>query len=131
MSAEHERARRRGEAFKSRLVDSLEWIDVETASAELGCTVADIQAHLDADRLIAVEYSNRKLIPRDLIRQGEIIPGLGDVLGAMLLESPWIRLSWLVTPNPRLRNRTPLDAMDTDLDEVIWAARGVGVQGGA
>ena len=97
----------------------------------LGSTTAQVEQYLETGDLIGVESEGRILIPTLLMPDGRILPGLGKVVRAMELESPWLRLMWLITPNDRLRGRSPLEAVESDPDEVLWAARGVGVQGGA
>lgn len=124
-------ARARGDALKSRLLAELSWVDLPAVSDMLGCTTAQVEEYLEIADLIGVESEGRTLIPTLLLPDGRILPGLGAVVRAMDLESPWLQLMWLITPIDRLRGRSPLDALESDPDDVIWAARGVGIQGGA
>ena len=124
-------ARARGDELKARLLADLNWVDVPGAAEWLGCTVAKVEEYLQNGDLLGIEHDGRTLIPAVLMSDGEIVPRLGEVIRGMELESPWIRLMWLVVSCERLGGRRPIDALRTDPDDVIWAARGVGVQGGA
>ena len=131
MSDARAAARARGNAMKTRLLAELSWVDLPGAADMLGSTTAQVEQYLEHGDLIGVKSEGRTLIPTLLMPGGRIFPGLGKVVRAMELESPWLRLMWLITPNDRLRGRSPLEALESDADEVVWAARGVGVQGGA
>lgn len=132
MSSAREEARQRGCEFKAQLLESLDWLTPEQAANHLGCPVAELNEKINAGDLIAVEHDDRVLVPACQFAQGgQLLPYLRDALKAMSLESPWIRLSWLIFPCERLGGASPLEALTRDPEAVIWAARGVGVQGGA
>ena len=124
-------ARARGDDQKARMLAELSWVNVSGAAEMLGCTTGQVEAYLEDGDLLGVEHDGRTLIPAVLMSDGEIVPRLGEVIRGMELESPWIRLIWLVGSCERLGGRRPIDALSTDPEDVIWAARGVGVQGGA
>ena len=131
MSSAREEARQRGDAFKAQLLESVNWLSPEQAAEPLDCSVAELQELIKAGDLIAVEHDERVLIPAFQLSGGKLLPHLGETLHAMSTESPWLRLSWLITPNERLRGRPPLEALKHNPEAVLLAARGVGVQGGA
>lgn len=131
MSEARQAARARGDALKSRLLAELSWVDLPAAADMLGCTTAQVEGCLESGDLIGVESEGGALIPTLLLPDGRLLPGLGEVVRKMELESPWLQLMWLVTPIDRLRGRSPLEALKSDPDEVIWVARSLGVQGGA
>lgn len=131
MSEARQEARARGDALRTRLLAELSWVDLAAAADMLDCTTAHVEQYLESGDLIGIQSEGRTLIPTLLMPDRRIIPRLGAVVQAMELESPWLRLMWLITPNDRLRGRSPLEALESDPDEVVWAARGVGVQGGA
>jgi hypothetical protein len=59
---------------------------------------------------------------------GQVIAGLAQVLSLFYLDdtSSWTVASWLVTPDPDLAARSPVDALrDGDLDAVLAAAHDV------
>ncbi|QOC22199.1 hypothetical protein IC757_14435 [Wenzhouxiangella sp. AB-CW3] len=112
------------EEFRKQMVDLPAAVDM------LGCATVQVEQHLENGGLIGVESKGRTLIPTLLMPDGCILPGLGKVIQAMELASPWLRLMWLITPNDRLRGRSPLEALESDPDEVVWVARRMGVQGG-
>ncbi len=97
----------------------------------LGCTTGQVEAYLEDGDLLSVKHDGHTLIPTVLMSAGEIPPRLGEVIRGMELDSPWIRLMWLLGPCERLGGRRPIDVLRADSDDVIWVARGVGVQSGA
>ena len=131
MSDVREAPRARGDAMKTRLLPEQSWVDLPGAADMVGCTRAQVEQCLENGGLISVESEGRILILTLLMPGGRILPGLGKVVQAMALESPWLRLMWLITLIDRLRGRSPLETLESGPDEVIWAAGGVGVQGGA
>ncbi len=130
MSSERKAARQRGDAFKARLIESLDWLTSEQTAAQLGCSMAELEEMIKAEDLIAVNQDERVLIPACQISGGKLLSHLRETLHAMSTESPWLRLSWLIAANERLRGRSPLESLEHNPDAVLWAARGVGVQGG-
>lgn len=130
-SVERSKSQQRGEEFKARMIERLDWFDVEAAAAALACSTDRVKEYAAAGDLIAIVYEGRTLIPKALIPDGNIEPGLRGVVHAMGIESPWLQLNWLTSPNERLDERTPLASIRSDPDEVRWVAKGVGVQGGA
>ena len=124
-------ARARGDKVKARLLVELNWVDVSDAAEMLGCTAAQVEGYLEGGDLLGVEHDGHTFIPAVLMPDGEIVPRPGEVIRSMDLESPWLRLMWLVAHCERLGGRRPIDALKTDPEAVIRAARGVGVQGGA
>lgn len=131
MSSEREEARQRGDAFQARLIESLDWLSSEQAAEQLDCSVAELRELIDAGDLIAVDHDQRVLIPAFQIAGGKRLPHLREILHAMSLESPWLRLSWLIEPHERLAGKSPLASLELSPEAVLSAARGVGVQGGA
>lgn len=131
MSTEQQLARQRGESYKARLIEQLEWLSAEESARELGCSEKRLREQIAARHLVAIEYGERNLIPAILVRDGRLLPHLDSVLQSMSISSPWLQLSWLIAPNNRLDGRSPVEALDSVPEEVITVAEGVGVQGGA
>lgn len=131
MSTAREEARARGEAFKSQLIEKLDWLSPEDAAAQLDWSAAELQEQIQAGNLIAIEHDQRVLIPAIQISGGQPLPHLSETLNAMALRSPWLRLGWLISANNRLGGKSPLESLDKNPEAVLWVARGVGIQGGA
>lgn len=78
-------------------------------------------------RLIAVATERGDAYPRCQFDRDGVVPGLPDALAAMPIESPWMRLEWLLTPDDALGGRSPLDALRAgDGAPVLQLARGHG-----
>ena len=131
MSSAREKARQRGDAFKARLIESTDWLSPEQAAEQLDCSVDELREQIKAGDLIAVDHDERVLIPAFQVSGGKLLPHLRETLHAMSIESPWLRLSWLIAPNERLAGKSPLESLEHSPEAVLTAARGVGVQGGA
>ncbi|MDZ7790300.1 MAG: hypothetical protein U5L08_07385 [Xanthomonadales bacterium] len=131
MNSVREAARQRGQSFKDQLIERLDWLSLEDAAAELNCALIELKAQIESGDVIAVEYHQRVLVPAMQLSGGKSVPHLSEVLRAMEIESPWLRLSWLINPNERLAGETPMALLERDPEAVLSAARGVGVQGGA
>lgn len=130
MNLAREQARGRGDAFKLRLLETLDWLSLEEAAAQSDCPVAELYERAEAGDLIAVEHNHRVLVPAIQLSDGRLLPHLCETLHAMALESPWLRVSWLISTNERLGGASPLESLNHDPDAVLSAARGVGIQGG-
>lgn len=131
MTSARDEARHCGNAFKCRLIDRLVWLSLGDAAAEMGCSESEVREQINAGALIAVDYEQRLLIPAFQISGGKLLPHLRATLHVMALESPWLRLSWLIEPTERLDGASPLALLERDPEAVLSAARGIGVQGGA
>ncbi len=130
MSSEREAARQLGDAFKARLIESFDWLSSEQTAEQLDCSMAELDEMIKAGDLIAVDHDQRVLIPACQMPGGKLLSHLRDTLHTMSIESPWLRLSWLVAPNERLRGKSPLESLEQNPKAVLSAARGVGIQGG-
>jgi len=131
MSSAREKARQRGDAFKARLIESTDWLSPEQAAEQLDCSVDELREQIKAGDLIAVDHDERVLIPAFQVSGGKLLPHLRETLHAMSIESPWLRLSWLIAPNERLCGESPLESLERAPEAVLLVAKGVGVQGGA
>lgn len=80
-----------------------------------------------AGKLIGILVGGDYRYPACQFTAEGIVRGLEDALSAMPIESPWMRLEWLVTPDAALGGRGPLQALGAgDRDDVIDLARGHG-----
>jgi hypothetical protein len=59
-----------------------------------------------------------------------VLPGLEDVLKVLAHEDEWMQVAFFVSRNPRLEDRTPIDALKAgELDAVLDAAAVYGEHG--
>ncbi|MEO6625395.1 MAG: hypothetical protein ABIN37_11255 [Burkholderiaceae bacterium] len=76
--------------------------------------------------LICFEWQARRWIPwfqfsrADMAPRAQLAPVLAELRTAY---DPWEMGLWFVTPNPWLAGRVPVDALFTDMSEVLHAAR--------
>ncbi|MDE2006465.1 MAG: hypothetical protein KGI51_07865 [Rhodospirillales bacterium] len=97
----------------------------------LAISAKSVAAKARRGEVLAIGRGDRNLYPAFQFRNGQVIAGLRDILRALPLGNGWSRLSFLLTPEPGLDDRTPLDAFDADPEAVLAAARAVGTHGAA
>lgn len=124
-------ARARGRAFKAKLLADYPWLTLSETAERLGCPQDQVNVALASKQLLGVHVDGRLLIPEALLYGDQILPHLNAVLEATQLDSHWLLISWLLSPNDRLHGQSPAEALPEDLDTVLMIARGLGMQGGA
>jgi hypothetical protein len=83
-------------------------------------------------RLFAVRVGPSWRYPAWQFVDGELLPGLPDVLAALRHVSPWAAAAFLLSRNARLGARRPLDVLrHGEIDAVTRAARAYGEHGAA
>jgi hypothetical protein len=97
-----------------------------------GVTRQAIEKRVKDGSLLAVPGpSNRRRYPTVQFTQDGPLAGLKDVQAALPTRNPWAVLNFFVRPDRRLGGRRPIDVLRAgDVDAVVSAARGLGVQGG-
>jgi len=97
-----------------------------------GVTRQAIEKRVKEGSLLAVPGpSNRRRYPTVQFTREGVVPGLKDVQDALPTRNPWAALNFFVRPDDRLGGRKPIDVLrDGEVDLVVSAARGMGVQGG-
>lgn len=75
--------------------------------------------------------SNRRSYPAaQFLSDGSVVPGLKEVRDALPTKNPWMVLNFLVSPEPRIKGRKPIELLrEGDLQPVIEIAKRIGVQG--
>lgn len=129
-----DRARLRGVQYRFDLIKQAGGaLSVAETATALGITSQAVRKRITAGQLIAMKHQGGYKIPAIQIADGRLLPGLPDVLGALSIDSPWMRLDWLMSDEPRLENRTPLAALraGAPAETIQAAARMVGEQGAA
>ena len=85
----------------------------------------------DGSLLAVPGPSNRRRYPTMQFARDGLVSGLKEVQEALPTRNPWAVLNFFIRPDDRLDGRTPIDVLrQGDVDLVVAAARGVGVQGG-
>jgi len=125
-------ARLRGIQYREALLERAGGsLTVESTARMLGVTGEAIRKRLREHSLLGIKAAKGYLIPALQFEGGQELPGLRRVLRALPVESPWMRLDWLLSPEPRLEGKSPVQALGngTELQEVVAAAELFGEQG--
>lgn len=127
-----DKARLRGiQARNSLLADAGGSLTVEIVAKMLGVSEEAIRKRLRNRTLVGVKSAKGYLIPAVQFEEGRELAGLREVLRVMPVESPWMRLNWLMSPEPRLHHSKPVDVLreGKHIEEAIKAAELYGEQG--
>ena len=85
----------------------------------------------DGSLLAVPGPSNRRRYPAAQFTKDGVVPGLKKVQEALPTRNPWAVLNFLVRPDDRLSGRAPIALLRAgEVDPVVSAARGMGLQGG-
>jgi DNA-binding Lrp family transcriptional regulator len=128
-----DRARLRGMERKNELLAQAGRLSVAEAALRLGVTREAVRKRLRSGSLLGIPIGRGYAIPAIQFTDRAVVSGLGQVLKAMPIDSPWMKLEWLLSPEPRLKDRVPIAvlAQTGERDTVIAAARMVGLHGAA
>jgi hypothetical protein len=89
---------------------------------EITCEIVDERRR--ACTLLAVPEGSDWRYPACQFEQGEIIPGLPEVVRGLASEGPWVTLDFLLAPDTVLAGWTPLQALqEGDRDAVLRLIR--------
>ncbi len=97
----------------------------------LGVSRETIRKKVDRRQMIALPKGGDRVFPAFQFKEGAILEGLPEVLGALDTESVFTVLSFLLSSNPDLDNRTALELLqEGDIQPVLSEARTVLNHGG-
>jgi hypothetical protein len=105
-------------------------LGVEEVAGALRLTRAAVDKRRKAGTLIGVDDGGRAVLyPSWQFRSTGLLPGLDEVLRAMTIRDPWMRIEFFLSPDPEIGAR-PLDALREGRGiDVLAAARRYGRQG--
>jgi hypothetical protein len=108
-------------------------IGASETAARLHITRQAVDKRRRAGKLLAVELGRRRwLYPTWQVQDGQVLPGLEEVLSDLSTHDPWMQLGFFLSGDYRLGERTPLDALRQGrLADVRTAARAYGEHGAA
>ncbi len=99
-------------------------LSAEEAARLLGITRETVDERRRAGTLLAVREGSDWRYPACQFRDGEVIPGLTEVVRGLAREGPWVTLDFLLAPDTVLEGQTPLQALrDGDREEVLRLVR--------
>lgn len=130
------RALERGFQAKERLsAQAGGLLSVREVATQLGLTDEAIRKKIRNDTLIGIRSGKAYKIPAFQIEGGVELEGLSEVLGAMAINSPWMRLDWLLNPESRLDDQRPIDVLRRgdreEIKRVVDVAERFGEHGAA
>lgn len=125
-------ARLRGVVHRRKLAESAGgMLSVSEVAALLGVSDEAVRKRIRDRQLIAMRRGRTYVLPAIQIRDEQILPGLPQVLAAMHIDNPWMRLDWLLGTDPRLDDERPIDLLQQsgNAERVKAAAAMVGEHG--
>lgn len=121
----------RGAEARARLVEAAGGLlTAEAVARLLGVTRQAVDKRRAAGRLLALRIRGDWHYPAAQFQDGEVVPGLADLLGRMGRDGGWSVLDFLLAPDDALGGMTPLDALragDTAGVDRLVRARGTDV----
>jgi hypothetical protein len=90
----------------------------------LGITDQALDERRRAGTLLAIREGGDWRYPACQFEQGDVVPGLAEVVRGLAEAGPWVTLDFLLAPDTVLGGRTPLQALQTgDHDQVLRLVR--------
>jgi hypothetical protein len=97
----------------------------------LGVSRETIRKKVDRKQLLALPKGGDRVFPAFQFKDGDIVPGFGDVLEALHTDSPFVALSFLLSRSSDFGNQTAVDALQSKYQAtVILEARNFLKHGG-
>ena len=97
----------------------------------LGISPKSVAAKARRNELLAITRGDRNLYPAFQFGDGQVVASIRDILPVLPLTNGWSRLSFLLTPDPGLDDRTPIEAHPANRDVVLALAAEADMQGAA
>lgn len=92
--------------------------------ALLGMSRETIRKKVDRKQILALPKGGDRVFPAFQFKEGDVLPGMAEVLQALESDSPFLALSFLLSRNADLNGRTALDLLQRgDVEPVLAEAR--------
>ncbi len=105
--------------------------DAKWVGEYLSISPKSVAAKARRNELLAISRGDRNLYPAFQFKNGQIVPGIRELVAVLPLTNGWSRLSFLLSPDPGLDDRSPVQAFETDPDAALEVARNADTQGAA
>jgi hypothetical protein len=90
----------------------------------LGVSRETVRKKVDRRQVLALPKGGDRVFPAFQFRDGEILPGIAPVLAALDTDSPFVILSFLLSPNERFGGQSACDLLGKgDWEPVLTEAR--------
>lgn len=103
--------------------------DAKWVADYLAISPKSVAAKARRNELLALTRGDRNLYPAFQFQEGQVIGGIREVLQALQLTNGWSRLSFFLTPDPGLDDRSPIEAFGSDREAVLALAARPDTQG--
>ncbi|HET9522800.1 MAG TPA: hypothetical protein VFO90_01130, partial [Terrimicrobiaceae bacterium] len=127
-------ARVRGIEARKRLVEAEGGsLSSEQMAEVLRLSRQAVDKRRKTNRLVGLDAGRHGYIyPAWQVTKSGMLNGLEEVLAELKDHDPWMRVQFMLQPNSRLNDRTPLEALrEGDIASVRAAARALGEHGAA
>jgi len=124
-------AKYRGIVMKSRLIkESGGALNATKAAQILGISRQAVEKRISKGQLLAVKIDGVRMLPAFQFQDTDVISGWQKVLEAFTIDDAWMQVSFMLSQNPGLQGKRPVDVLkDGDKESVIRTARAYGEQG--
>ncbi len=93
--------------------------------ALLGVSRETIRKKVDRKHLLALPKGGDRAFPAFQFREGDVLPGMAEVLAALNTDSPFVALSFLLGKNSDFGGKSACELLQAgDLEPVLAEARG-------
>jgi hypothetical protein len=90
----------------------------------LGVTRETVRKKVERKQLLALPKGGDRVFPAFQFHDGDTLPGFGEVLAALDVESPFVALSFLLSRGEAFGERTAIEALRAgDLEAVLSEAQ--------
>ena len=91
----------------------------------LGISRETIRKKVDRKQLLAIPKGGDRVFPAFQFKDGDVLPGIAEVLTALNTTSPFVALSFLRSTNPDFDGKSAYQMLqDGNLEAVIAEAKG-------
>ena len=99
--------------------------------ALLGVSRETIRKKVDRKQLLALPKGGDRVFPAFQFHEGDVLPGMAEVLSALDTHSPFVALSFLLSKNPAWNGKSGCDLLQSGkVEPVVAEARGFLKHGG-
>ena len=91
----------------------------------LGVSRETVRKKVDRKQLLALPKGGDRVFPAFQFKDGDVVPGLSEVLAALETDSPFVALSFLLSRSPDFSGRTAIEALQAgEREAVVLEAKG-------
>ena len=93
--------------------------------ALLGLSRETIRKKVDRKQLLALPKGGDRVFPAFQFQEGDVLPGIAEVLSSLDTDSPFVALSFLLSKNPEWNGKSACELLHSgNVEPVVAEARG-------